>query len=101
MAEENPNNCHDEETNAYWDDLAIRAADRMVVTNLVKSHKQLFSQVDTDKITVEDATTNFERERTRCALPHKPGNKHANLRVIETLIERWHDPISPDRYGMA
>lgn len=37
MAQENY--CHDEETNKYWDDLAIHYADRMDVTNLVKLRK--------------------------------------------------------------
>ncbi len=56
------NYCHDEETNAYWDNLAIHYTDRMDVTNLVKLRKQLCRQIDTGEITLEDATKIFERE---------------------------------------
>ncbi len=59
------NYCHDEETNTYWDNLAIHYVDRMDVTNLVKLRKQLCRQIDTGEISVEDATEIFERERSR------------------------------------
>ena len=55
--------CHDKETNAYWDALAIEYVDRMDVTNLVKLRKQLCRQIDTGEISVYDATKIFERER--------------------------------------
>ena len=67
------NYCHDEATNAYWEDLAIYYADRMDVTNLVKLTKQLCRQVDTGEISVEDATEIFERERNRVVDDMKRG----------------------------
>ncbi len=57
------NYCHDQETNAYWDNLAIHYADRIDVTNLVKLRKQLCRQVDTGEISLEYATKIFKRER--------------------------------------
>lgn len=63
MAQENY--CHDEEVNAYWDDLAIRAVDHTDVINLYKLRKKLCAQIDADEISVEDATAKFEHERRR------------------------------------
>lgn len=63
MAQENY--CHDEETNAYWEDLAIRAVDHSDVIDLYKLRKQLCKQVDDGELTVEEATEQFEYERSR------------------------------------
>jgi len=63
MAQENY--CHDEETNAYWDAIAIEYIDRLDVANLVKLRKQLCKQVDDGELTVEEATEQFEYERKR------------------------------------
>ncbi len=56
--------CYDKETNAYWEDLAIRAADHLDVISLYKLRKQLCRQIDAGEITVEDATEIFVREST-------------------------------------
>ena len=43
------NYCHDPESNVYWDNLAIRAADHIDVINLVMLRKQLCGQINTGK----------------------------------------------------
>ena len=59
------NYCHDEEANADWDDLAIRAVDHTDVINLYKLRKELCAQIDNGEITVDEATEQFEYERRR------------------------------------
>ena len=63
MAQENY--CHDEDANAYWDDLAIRAVDHSDVINLYKLRKELCAQIDSGELTVDEATETFEHERKR------------------------------------
>jgi len=59
------NYCHDEEVNADWDDLAIRAVDHTDVINLYKLRKNLCAQIDNGEITIDEATEQFEYERKR------------------------------------
>ena len=64
-AEDMPNYCHDAETNAYWEDLKIRAADNFKVVNLANVREELCQKVDDGELSVEEATNLFELERAR------------------------------------
>ena len=59
------NYCHDDESNAYWEDLAIRAMGSSDVIGLYKLRKDLCCQIDRGEISVESATDLFEYERAR------------------------------------
>ncbi len=59
------NYCHDAETNEYWENLKIRAADNIDIINLANYRKDLCAQVERGELTVQEATDLFEFERSR------------------------------------
>lgn len=59
------NYCHDEATNAYWNDLKTRTPDHSDVIAFYKLCIQVCKQVDDGELNVNGATEQFEQERKR------------------------------------
>ncbi len=65
LSVEASNNCHNEDANAFWEELAERSVDNPDMLGLYKLRKKLCKQIDNDDLTEEEAKEIFDKERKR------------------------------------